>query len=64
MQDDLVTTKQAAQRLGWTVDQFHKRIKRTDLAPAFQLEGLRGTKFWRVADIDSLQSSPAATPAA
>lgn len=59
MPTDLLTTKQAAERLGLTVFQFHYRANRRGLAPAAQGDGVRGPKFWRPADVDALASTEA-----
>jgi hypothetical protein len=54
---ELITTKEAAERLGWTVFQVHYRAERKGLKPAAQAPGTRGAKFWLASDIAALEAS-------
>jgi len=54
-QTNLLTTAQAAQRLGVDVRTIHRKVKRGELTPALKATGLRGPLFFLESDIDRLQ---------
>ena len=51
---NLLTTKQAAERLGRTVRQVHYLVQQGDLSPVSRLEGPRGALFFAEAEVDRL----------
>lgn len=51
---DLLTTQQAAERLGLSVRQLHYLIDSKRLHPAFKAPGKRGAFFFHQSDIEAL----------
>lgn len=51
-----LTSREAAERLGITVRQWHGLVAKHKLQPVRELPGLRGAKFWAVEDVDSLRA--------
>jgi hypothetical protein len=54
---ELITTREAAERLGWTFFQVHYRAGRMGLKPAAEAPGKRGAKFWLASDIAALSAT-------
>lgn len=51
---EMLTTREAADRAGCTVRQWHWLVEKFDVHPAKELPGLRGAKLWAtdvVADV-------------
>lgn len=57
--NDLLTTRQAADRLGVTVSTISRWVASGKLAPALRIEGLRGPMWFRPADVDALAKAAA-----
>ena len=51
---DLLTSQQAAERLGRSVSSLHRYVELGRLVPAIAAPGIRGAKFFRPADVDAL----------
>lgn len=49
---EILTSRQAAERLHVPISRFHRLVVEHDLVPAAQGSGLRGDKFWSPSDID------------
>lgn len=58
---DLITTRQAAERLGVTVSTVSRWAASGKLVPALRLEGLRGPMWFRPADVDALATQEQAS---
>jgi excisionase family DNA binding protein len=56
----LLTTRQAAERCGVTVQTVNRWVRENRLTPAVQGEGSTGTRFYRQADVDALAAHAAA----
>jgi hypothetical protein len=55
-----LTSREAAERLGVSVRQWHGLVAKHKLRPVRELPGLRGAKFWSVDDVDSVRPEVAA----
>lgn len=51
---DSLTSRKAADRLGVSVQKFHRTVTKHKVNPVFELDGIRGAKFWNPRDIDRL----------
>lgn len=45
------TSREAADRLGISVQRWHRLVERYRLSPTRELPGIRGAKFWRQQDV-------------
>ena len=61
---EVLSTSEAAEHLGLTVSQFHHRIARAEIEPAFRIPGIRGAKFWHRTDVEALAAEQQAEGAA
>lgn len=55
---NLLTTKEAAERLGVTVYTVARYAREGRLTPALRLPGIRGAMFFQPEDIEALESGP------
>jgi excisionase family DNA binding protein len=55
--DQLLTTRDVADRLGVTPSTVSRLVARGDLTPVFKLAGPRGAFLFRPADIDQLEQA-------
>lgn len=51
---EILTTREAAERIGVTVKRFHFLTAKHSIDPAVQGSGKRGEKFWRPRDVERL----------
>lgn len=51
---EMLSSREAADRHGWSVQKFHRLAAIHQLTPAMELPGIRGAKFWRPEDVDRL----------
>lgn len=54
MAPDLLTTRQAAERVGRSVSTLNHYVDTGRLTPALAAPGIRGPRFFRPADVDAL----------
>lgn len=52
--ETLLTTKEAASRLGVSVQTISRWVSEDKLRPALKAPGIRGPLFFRAADVDAL----------
>ena len=57
MPDQLLTTRDVADRLGVSPATVTRMVARGDLTPVFKLAGPRGAFLFRPADIDQLEQA-------
>lgn len=50
----LLTTAEAARKLGVSTATVNRRVRLGDLTPALQFPGIRGARLYAPADIDAL----------
>ena len=62
MQTKLLTTMQAAERVGVSVPTINRWARQGRIAPVFKAPGLRGARLYDPADIDALAAEDATTP--
>lgn len=48
---EMMTSKEAADKLGVSVQTWHRLVARHHLTPVMELPGLRGAKFWASSDV-------------
>lgn len=60
MQTNLLTTTQAAERVGVSVPTINRWARQGRITPAFQAPGVRGARLYDPADIDALAAEEAA----
>ena len=60
MQTTLLTTTEAATRLGVSVPTLNRWVRQGRIAPVIQAPGLRGARLYDPADIDTLAAENAA----
>lgn len=51
-----LTSRQAADQLGVSVQKFHRLMASEKVAPVMEAPGLRGAKFWNARDIERVQA--------
>jgi len=49
-----LTSAEAADRLGVTVQKWHRLAKAANLTPASAAPGLRGARWWNLADVNRI----------
>lgn len=54
--EDPINSTDAAERLGVNASRFHRLVAQHGLEPVVTGPGLRGVKFWALADIDNLEA--------
>jgi len=52
-----LSSREAADRLGVTVQKFHRLTRTFNLAAVAAVPGIRGAKFWNAADIEALAAT-------
>jgi excisionase family DNA binding protein len=51
----MITTAEAAERLGINVAKFHRLVAKHHIHPAFKLSGIRGAMLWDPHVIEALR---------
>jgi hypothetical protein len=51
---ETLTSQEAADRIGVTVQKWHRLVAKHRIDPALKAPGLRGASFWHIADVDRI----------
>lgn len=60
---EALTTADAADLVGVTVQKFHRLANSAGIAPVIQGAGIRGPKFWKVGDVATIARIAREVPA-
>lgn len=55
-----MSSREAADRLGVRVQQWHRLVVRYNLTPERKIPGIRGAKFWHAYDVERVRLAIAA----
>jgi hypothetical protein len=61
---EALTTADAAELVGVTVQKFHRLANAAEITPVIQGAGIRGPKFWKVGDVAAIARAVRAEVAA